>query len=1050
MKTAFQKTALSVAIASTLILAGCGGSSSSGSAPPAQQPDASATTVSGSAVKGIMKSAIVTAFELDSAGDRLPNPVGEARTNAQGEYTVSLSADYAGGLLEINISTDASTRMVCDASSCGDIAKGEDVELPDGFMLSAIVPKPATGNEISAPVTPWSTMAAKRTQALVSKGESTGQALKRATSEVQQIAGFNFANTPAKSVTNLEGASADEQQAAVMNAVVAELVFSGSDASEQFARFTRALDDGIAGNDGDGFKVAELGEQARSVISTTPGLDSSAKDALNTQATKNSSVGNEGFTPVDNSGLDVPENATQAEKITAFKQFVGQARTWASSIEELDSAALGSAVDLDLATVKAALATETVGSLALTAEIINQSLDAALIDPAEVKEILRNGGDLPLTIKDGGADVGTATLSVEDTNGLQITVKGTVNDQAQTNYLPFNLTLQTNLSVSDLDLDAAIVKRVVASAEITVDGTVSDASGFVLAELSDVRAQLNLSDVVAADTGVSDQQIKDKFRSASLRGNVVLNASTGERFSGEVEAGLTRLNSNRFVLNDTPVSIERLRIAGNFLTATGDTFAASATLNINNADSFDTFAWLDYNNAKRGIYMPVDGSLVDPLLSQLPGEAVNVNANVWVYDAYEGKQGYFDVNGSVADGQAKDIYVPISEAELPQLAAALKAGLLRSDLPSVIEFEVFNEASGQSEIKQINLPQKIQDGQVYGGHWDPGNHFDGAPVASLNANVFVDIPELNNAGSANTFIPGQGDGYVDIWYDQTSGLVISAQGLIAQSAKPYMPSNLSALQGAELVALWGDMNTGSVQLTRPAELQYYEQCIAEPQQQLPLLGYGYDLNQPYFDPEQTCGWATLNHYSNNGQLDSETIELLDAEIRGKLTEEYGAELANQVNVPYYGIWTNGANGSLNATVEFPSLETAQNFINASLTVSASVSIPELPFASVVATATRSSLNGGAVLANVSWDGGEYSLEVASDDLESATSINARFFNTIGYELALQLALNEAGDITAVTGDALLNGEDIGDVTTRNGMPVIVYPNGDETEFETLF
>lgn len=1045
----FKKSALSLAVASTLVLAGCGGSSSSGPSNPSQPPATSSTTVSGAAVKGVMKNAIVTAYELDGQGGRSSSSVGSARTNDDGEYTVSLNTNYTGGLIDIEVTTDTSTRMVCDASSCDGVNIGDDVTLPEGFKLNAIVSRPKSGGAVSAPVTAWSTLAAKRTQKLVSEGKSTAQAAKQAASEVQQIAGFDFANTPAKSVTNLDGATADEQQAAVMNAVVAELVFSSGNAADQLDAFASALDDGTVGNEGDSFKVAELGKKARSLTNTTPGLDPAAKDALNTQATKNSSVGDEGFKPVDNSDLENEDEASQADKIAAFKEFVTQARTWVSSIEDLDSAALGSAVDIDVNAIQAALGTETVGSLMLAMEVINQSLDAAAIEPTQIKAILENGGTIPLAIKDGGVDVGNASLTVENDSGLKISIVGTVNDQAQTNYLPLDLALETNLSASDLDLDSIVLKRLLASSEITVNGTVNDNDGAVLVELSDVAVQLNLGQVIKGDAGgVSDSQVAQQFSGASLRGNVVLNASTGERFAGEVEAGLTRLTANQSVLSDVPVSLEHLRVAGDFLSATGNVFVASANLNINNASSFDTFAWLDYSNSSQDLYFPIAPDLIGSLLEQVPSDSVDLHASVHVYDTYQGSEGHFNVSGQTGDGQSKYIYYNASQEELPQFGEALKAGLLRSNIRPTVEFEI-TDVSGPRMV-QVDLNQKIQEGQVYQGDWYAGGQNGAMNETHLYASVFVDIPELNNKGAVFAESPLQGN-YAHIMYEQGVGLVIEGQGLIADSAKPDVPQNLAAIEGAELIQLTGNMDWASAGLTRPAELVYYDQCLANPQEQLPLLGYGFELNQSGFHPEQACGHATLNYFYDDGPLDAETIGLLDSEVNEKLAENYGVEMASQLDVGYYDFWTNGSNGGLRVDVDFPNLETSQNFINTSLTISANVSIPELPFASVVATATRSSLNGGSLLANVSYGTGEYSVELTSDDIEANDAeLNARFFNSLGYELAMSLQLDENGNIVSLTGDALLNGEDIGDVTERSGAPVIVYPNGDEAEFETLF
>src|SRR5690554_2576542 len=90
--THFKKAALALAVASTFTLVGCSNSSSSGGGEN-NPVTPSAQSVSGAAVKGVLKNAKVTVYELNDSGDRI-GEVGSTTTNDDGEYEAELSSSY--------------------------------------------------------------------------------------------------------------------------------------------------------------------------------------------------------------------------------------------------------------------------------------------------------------------------------------------------------------------------------------------------------------------------------------------------------------------------------------------------------------------------------------------------------------------------------------------------------------------------------------------------------------------------------------------------------------------------------------------------------------------------------------------------------------------------------------------------------------------------------------------------------------------------------------------------------------------------------------------
>lgn len=317
---------LRVSLATILALTGCGSGGGSDPTPdpkdnPPTTPEGPDTgsdvTVSGVAVKGLLKGAKVTAYELDGTGKRLPDAVGTATTDANGAYELELTDAYTGGTIEVEVSVVEGTKMLCDAVRCGSATQSEEMDLPADFTLAAIVEKPASSSTVKASVTAWTTMAAKRAKAILAAdaNKSIKEAAKQANAEVSQVVGFDVAATESRGLSQISESAGAQAQYAVMNAAVAEVLFQGSDGSdltERLNAFTSALEDGVVGN-ADGVTIAELANAVRQVADRVE-LDAEASEAINNQTTQYDVAGDDGFAPEYDEDLVVDEDATQEEK----------------------------------------------------------------------------------------------------------------------------------------------------------------------------------------------------------------------------------------------------------------------------------------------------------------------------------------------------------------------------------------------------------------------------------------------------------------------------------------------------------------------------------------------------------------------------------------------------------------------------------------------------------------------------------------------------------------------------------------------------------------
>jgi hypothetical protein len=704
----FKRLALAVAVSSGLVVTGCGGGGSS--SPSAGTPPGGDTSVvSGSAVKGVMKNAVVTAYELDDSGERLEAPVGTTTTDSKGQYRIELNENYEGGLVEIEITVSSETRMVCDASACG--TKGADVELPNDFKLNAIGKASSAGSTVSVPVTAWSTMAAKRAKTLIAGGKSVSDAARQAKAEVSQVAGFDIENTVARDVNDLAGASAAEAQAAVMNAAVAELIFAGGDegAAASLDSFSDALNDGSI-NDQDTFTAASLSTAVKSVVETTDGLDDEAQESLNNQTAQLDAAG-DNLAPSYDEDLDLDEGATQADKIAAFQSFVTQFRSWAGSIDETaaalqdETSAVSVALDADAETVS-----DVFAQAGVTGDLVSKVLDAFSQQLAGTEgrallvDALESGA--PFTAQQDWTDEedptasGTmdATLVFEDTeSGLKATATGSVS-QTGGETREFDLVIGTSLSQSDLDLtyDAEKVLSLLAQNNVTVSGTIGDGTGFERAVL-DLVATLELSDAISEE--VTAEAVVEKFSAIALNGSIALANPEAASFDGEISVKAVNMTGSGFGELDEPFSPESFALSGDFTATSGRTFNLSTSLNSSSAQRFNLFTYLDYNDTTAAFDFEVDRAEVAQFVDETSATEYyfNINSNGYcdedgsgtqLYGARVAESWWYDSNTGALDRNC-NILDNEENAALDQL------------ILSKLETAVGANVAGQSQIENV-------------------------------------------------------------------------------------------------------------------------------------------------------------------------------------------------------------------------------------------------------------------------------------------------------------------------------------------------------------
>lgn len=1090
--THFKKAALSLAIASSIALVGCSGSSSSGGGDPVTM-DPSSQSVSGTAVKGVLKSARVTVYELDDSGDRI-GEVGTATTNDDGEYEADLNDSYQGGLLEIEVtSVPGQTRMVCDASACGTVKKGDDFELPDGFKLSAIAVKDEGSDKVSAPVTAWSTMATNRAKQLVREGKTVQEASRRASDEVSLVAGFDVSRTTAKDINNLDGATEEEAQAAAMNAVIAEAVFTGgkSDASdfvERLESISKVLDDGAL-NDGDGELKTALAD-ATVKVSKDPEiqLSETVRKELDSVASQ------------VNEGIDV-SNSTDGE--LSFRGFVSQVRAWANSIESVNSDDLSAAIKADSETIKNIFSASTEGHFAFLGHVLDAANEFVLNNPGDVSTLINNGGSQEVTILDDDElSIGSATLTFSDVDGLNISITGTAG--AGEVFQPVNLQMDTNIPVDHLDVVAhpdrdgsinLLISNLQEENSIALSGTI----GTDLIILHNLSVNLTMLESISSDkTGgfMEDAEgVEAMFATAELAGEVTIKSPEGDRFEGAMELAVTRLKDidrPYSELNFTRISPESFRISGAFDSSDPEvgSFEASAALNIRNGAEFDVLSWGEYSSQSR--WLPLTASEAELAFMKQPAPDNAVFGFVrGGYDAETHSQwGYGQYY--VDDGSTLINSLNLGEENLGVIFEDVKASVLEK--LAALDGRFVLEPYYDSEVAQEALPEFAPEELVslpLTGGWlrqDPLNEagnlglsfsieeIPGLESASL---VFIDASDQKRyVGNYDTYVDGESTLYFDAsyngseaWISGGAELIGSPNPLIEVGVEDYVTVQGATYQGYSIDAdTWsGEMNYwGSIDYEVPVSINRFDACTASAVSELEVLtGRSYpDLSEK--DVLSMCARNTLagfqiedvSYESGVQSVDFSQLQQVGRGIFEGALGDFAAEVDTRSFTAEltFGSAASGLEESamIDVLADFPNLETADYFLNGSITVSADVELAELPRARATVTLDRTAQKGGSVLANVIWNGGNYTARVESanfEDLEGSQVV-AEFSNAEGHVLQLVPTFDAEKNLIGLTGKALSDGDQVGKVALRDTpagkMPVIEYDSGSETVVETLF
>lgn len=351
-------TRFAVGLLTACLLSACGGgggggtnAGSSNTSPPngggGNTPTPASVQLSGTASKGILSNAIVTAYAI-SNGDRAAL-LGQTRTSSTGQYRLTLSG-YNGPVL-IELTTDANTRMQCDAPvGCGNgVVFGQTVA-PTGLSLQSLLPQ-ANGS-VQAAITPYTHLATELARSRA--GGLTADNISVALGQVADL--FDLPpltqTQPVDLTASSLGTDGEAQRYAVLNAAIAQLAGSAAQlgpkltalANELISRNGQLPGHSDATNTVDLADVLGAAHDVASSSAVSGKLANVVDIALVESLTRALALGSDSTSASGGSTGNLPA-------LTQVKSFVTQAHGLVQSILQMDNADTLTQIEQKLATI---------------------------------------------------------------------------------------------------------------------------------------------------------------------------------------------------------------------------------------------------------------------------------------------------------------------------------------------------------------------------------------------------------------------------------------------------------------------------------------------------------------------------------------------------------------------------------------------------------------------------------------------------------------------------------------------------------------------------
>lgn len=853
MQKTMRKLPLAAVIVSATLLTACGGGGDSPIGGTSTTTTGSSSSLSGTAAKGIIKQALVTAEELVGTSWVAR---GTATTDNNGDYTLTMTG-YTNGVVRVTVTPTASTRMVCDAPS-GCISAdgsttpfGSDATLANDFSMKSVVP-PVTTTDNKAYVTPLTDMVAANLEQ--NPAGINSDTIKQKSNQVAGIFGLGdiLRTRPIDITKGIAGQDQSEQSYALALSAVAEMVNKSSTnatgATQALAKLRNSFLDGkfdstdsFSGNKDVLTSILETKTAVLNDNVISGKIDAQVKTIiLNDTTDKQTSYKPaEGYTP------PVVETAV-ANDIDKVKAIVAQARALQSSISSMESLAQSFSNQIDTVSkvwndrsslmavylseiiqdVAAQLGSGITGSVTDQSVIINttQSLSCYPDSNGTLKVSLYNNTNQTTSVQNASCQVYDSYYNT--TNNPMGTVKVSVADSANGLLITVSKALATNGGDLLPAVNLSLTLPGFTTADLTAKSkTLSNASFVIGGNISDTRASMTFNNLTAtanfleAYTASDSNTTMPVLTNASFKGDIRLaDTVTNGSFVGNVDITAVRPTTAGSSGN---LSISKVALDGTFSHAS-NSLKAAATFNLTNAASFDLTAFSSYEKTKyiyAGSYsntpLNLNTSNIASLATQagVPSDISNLFVNYYNYG-----YSYFNGHTTVEIPNNSTCFSYYTGAPTYTSGNKCTAGdvlgfadALKTQAPNAMDFTL--QSGSYSPASEYSPAYSSAGGYATFPDYESATNFaQGNLTLSLDANL---------AGFPNTVATVTVDrqGYPDIGTAVVSlkqqsvnrGLTISASNSVANGASNINALTVTSLDGTTMML--NKSNSGGIQGT---------------------------------------------------------------------------------------------------------------------------------------------------------------------------------------------------------------------------------------------
>jgi hypothetical protein len=973
---AISQKLFGLAMTTTLItLTGCGGGGG-GSNTPTQTAQ---TSVQGTAVKGIMQSATVTAVELDSHGNSL-GVVGTATTDTNGAYRIVLNSNYKGGIVKISVTAGANTKMKCDSvNGCGGTTKfGDNVTVTPGFSMDALV-SPDGAKDLTVSVTPLTHMAAAKA---LNSGTVDKTSVDEANSAVSQIAGVDILHTQVPDISNpasLASATPEAKKLALVDAGFAKLLVAGSGSlgdnlKANLNNLAASFKDGTLGNAGDSLNMKTVSvdiKDAINQINTNTSIANMLTNAIQDVSTNLATIESK----IDKNGAYTPKPSpvSTASDIDKAKALFTNARTLVKSISN-NYKNPADALNLDASAVSKTLGKDT----AVMGAMLNAVVDQVVNDPTIKSLNLTADSNTPVSIKNtSGQVMGTVTVQVVTQSaegGIALVLNGTLSGDQSVDIK--NLTLASNIPVSAISKDAnnTITTITTANALFKLTGYIGNATTNLTLNNVSVNIQANSAQTFGVTPGANNSAIVKNLTAGSIKGDMAI-VSHGASFKGKVDLEVIKLALANPNIYSNNVSLKSISLDGEFDSADKGSFTASARLNIDNAAAFDTFGYLNYKKDSV-VRISFDSS------------ALNMTA----------------VNQAISDYNTSNpgkIVQKYSVFQSGNTNSSLNISYLNTSSPTSLSFYPKNFDLNSSLKKMTDL-LTVSNINFANATYSFVSSY--AYPGSSDVSIFGFISSTSDSAiralyNQTTQLDVDGNGKLDTTSISNTSVQLSLTGVMNDVNSSFYNDlkNIGLPSGASIQSIFTNTLSNGLQTqvnyTKQLTSDSYTSCISSSTLYFGGAAPSYlncDSMLSYdFTPQSQVSYLDTNKIMHLASTAVKSTNILSSDIKSA----------------YYYSSTN--KGSAYVEVKLPDYESTDYFVKGSLSLSSSIALPNLDKVVATITGTRDGFHSGNVSINIaSANGGSYTMRVTSADVTAANPEGTlTLTNADGVKITLKLAYN---------------------------------------------